>query len=440
MDLIKFFGCENSRMLYEIINQVPSQLFEMAIDVPFVTEEGYRRFGKVRIITSYATAADLEEGNAYIQFRFNDELKPHLLELKRQFTKYDLKNIIHIQSTYSIRMFEILKSYEYKKTIDLEVDYLKNLLEITVKYRLYGDFKRFILDKAQEDLLEHCDIAFNYKEIKRGRRIFIIRFTIFKNEKNYKQSNQISVVDTTTPISIVAEPQPSIQKNKKSIRQEEKKETEKAIIATKNFNSEALYTEFEPDVVKGFGVTPFVLVKLIENYDAELIRKQIRITKRKRGASPTTNIAGFFVEAVKTDYNDPEEAKEAKKQAKIKQLEQLAQAQKEAKRKKERQEEYEELSSMVTTSRNNTIRKLVANDSTLTPRAIEYATARIQSDATLLQTFQQSGYTFAALTLEDWRQEVFLRNQIIEAMQKIEPKSFLYLSSLVERMEEITEA
>ena len=200
--------------------------------------------------------------------------------------------------------------------------------------------------------------------------------------------------------------------------------------------TEALYNEFEADVVKGFGVTPFVLVQLLQNYDAELIRKQIRITKRKRGASPTSNIAGFFVEAVKTDYNDPEEAREAKKQAKIQEIETAKRA---AETRKQLLDEQAELQAFVTSNRNNTIRKLVANDSTLTPRAIEYATARIQSDAALLDVFEQRGYEFNALELDHWRLDEFLRHQVLEAMQQLEPKAFVFLGALVARLEELEE-
>ncbi len=300
-DIINFFECDDSKAVYDIILEVPRQLYQASIQV-FYTVDGYKRSAEVRIITKYTKPEDKIEKNAYIEFHFNDDLKPHLLELKRKFAQYDLINIIHLQSIHSIRLFEILKSHEYKQEVTLTIEYLKELLEITDRYSVYNDFKRYVIERAKKDLLLSCDIYFLYEEIKKRRRVTSLRFLIFKNEKNIKKVK----LSDEQPIS-VAEPQPIIPKTlpvpkeeTKKAKKPEKKQTTKPEITTENNNNETLYTEFEPDVVKGFGVTPFVLVNLIQNYDADLIRKQNRITKRNLGASPTKKIAGFFVENVKT--------------------------------------------------------------------------------------------------------------------------------------------
>jgi hypothetical protein len=178
-------------------------------------------------------------------------------------------------------------------------------------------------------------------------------------------------------------------------------------------------------------------LNLIQNYDAELIRKQIRITKRKRGASPSTNIAGFFVEAVKSDYNDPEEAKQAKKQAKINEQKQAELKQRQQEKRKELQLEYNEIFDIVSTQENNTIRKLVAADATLTARATEHAKYAIFQNLALAKEVLKKGYDLDAIDLDTWRRDVLLRTQIIEAIKTLEPKPFLYLQSFSTRLEEL---
>jgi plasmid replication initiation protein len=180
-DLIHFFDAGDGREVYEIIANVPKQLYNSSIKVPYISEEGHHRYGEMRIITRYTKPEDREQGNAYIEFKFNDDLKPHLLELKRRFLRYDMQNIVGLQSVHSVRMFEILKSYEYLGEVSFEVEFLKTVLELGDKYKLYADFRRYVIDKAREDLTKYCDIFFDYQEIKKGRKVNEIVFIIRKN-------------------------------------------------------------------------------------------------------------------------------------------------------------------------------------------------------------------------------------------------------------------
>jgi plasmid replication initiation protein len=93
-DLIHFFDAGDGREVYDIIASVPKQLYNSSIKVPYISAEGHHRYGEMRIITRYTKPEDREMGNAYIEFKFNDDLKPHLLELKKRFLRYDMQNIV----------------------------------------------------------------------------------------------------------------------------------------------------------------------------------------------------------------------------------------------------------------------------------------------------------------------------------------------------------
>ena len=49
-------------------------------------------------------------------------MKPFLLSLKSHFTTYDVRNILKLPSTYSVRIYELLKQYEKigKRRFDLQ--------------------------------------------------------------------------------------------------------------------------------------------------------------------------------------------------------------------------------------------------------------------------------------------------------------------------------
>jgi plasmid replication initiation protein len=55
-------------------------------------------------------------------------MKPHLLSLQSHFTMYDPKYILGLSSTYSIRIYELLKQYEKirKRVFDLQ-DFKKKI-------------------------------------------------------------------------------------------------------------------------------------------------------------------------------------------------------------------------------------------------------------------------------------------------------------------------
>jgi Initiator Replication protein len=339
------------------------------------------------------------------------------------------------QSSYTVRIYEHLKQYESIGRRKMDIEYIRKTFDLGTKYPLFANFYQRIIAPAHRDINAHSDLMITEIErIKESGKITSLVFKFYRKDTKIEEKIQekAEILEETTFEYIPKTVLPSIEV-KENVPQ-------KADISVKPSvkvpdPTDPLYTEFEPDVIKSFGVTPFVLAQLIQNYDADLIRKQIRITKRKRGASPTSNIAGFFVNAVKTDYNDPVEAKEAQKQARQAENEAIRRA---AEKKQQTLDAIADITNMINTGVNTTIRKLVANDPTITARAIEYATERIITDRTLFNAFRQKGYDFEKLDLETWRNEVFLRNQVIEAMQKLEPKSFLYLSSLRAELEELS--
>jgi hypothetical protein len=129
-----------------------------------------------------------------VEFEISSKLRPYLLEAQKKFLKYKLENILSLRSGYSIRIYEILKDwlelnkrYGNKAEKIISIDEFRNMLEIPHSYR-YNDIKRFVLNKAQEELAKHTDIKFTYEEIKTGRRVTHLKFTIDEIKKD--TSNQ----------------------------------------------------------------------------------------------------------------------------------------------------------------------------------------------------------------------------------------------------------
>lgn len=115
-----------------------------------------------------------------IQYKISEDLKPYLLELKNRFVKYSLKYILPMTSSYSIRIYQLLKEYEKLSKRTFTVDELRDMLQVPISYK-YAQFKQKVLKIAELELVKHCDIYFEYDEIKQGRKVTEILFRIKKN-------------------------------------------------------------------------------------------------------------------------------------------------------------------------------------------------------------------------------------------------------------------
>lgn len=122
--------------------------------------------------------AKIHKFNDTIEIGLNEELKPYLLLLKENFTRYELTNILTMKSKYSIRLYELLKSYSHLHSeIQYSIEELKSILH-TAKYSDYKNFRVNVLDIATSEINEVSDIFISYEPIRERRKIVSIKFTI----------------------------------------------------------------------------------------------------------------------------------------------------------------------------------------------------------------------------------------------------------------------
>ena len=121
-----------------------------------------------------------------ITCRFDKGLKPYLLEMKNRFVISDLRMVLPMRSSYSKRVYLMLKEYAKigDRTMDLED--LQDLLRVPKSLKTYADFKRKVLIKSKEDINKFTDLKVDFKEIKLGRKVSKIVFIIKKNDEDLK--------------------------------------------------------------------------------------------------------------------------------------------------------------------------------------------------------------------------------------------------------------
>ncbi|MET3128232.1 plasmid replication initiation protein [Arcicella rosea] len=179
-EVIQDFELQEDGHSYKYLKQGAERLGRREIRVLMDTPDG-----KMELFTHIATGVKsfVEEKSAkYLDISFHPDMKPFLLQLQSQFLMYDVRNILKLQSSFSIRIYELLKQYETIGKRQIKIQELKEMLDVVDKYPLYGNFKQRVIVKAQEDLEEFTDIKFTFDEVKTGRAVTALTFWITPNK------------------------------------------------------------------------------------------------------------------------------------------------------------------------------------------------------------------------------------------------------------------
>jgi plasmid replication initiation protein len=141
----------------------------------------------------------------------DDDVKKYLIDLKEKFTVYELYNILALKSKYSVRLYELFKSYAFQKEKVFLIDEFKELL-LATNYNNFKDFRNRVLEKAIDEINFYTDLDVSYETITKGRKVIAVKIYIKKkemaenlqayrntiaeiNKRNNQISGQISMFD-----------------------------------------------------------------------------------------------------------------------------------------------------------------------------------------------------------------------------------------------------
>ena len=128
-------------------------------------------------LVGWLSKVKIEPKKGEVQIRLDEDMKPFLLELRASFTKYSLLWTLRMKSKYSIRLYELLKSYQnLNEKINLPLDFLKE--RIGSEYERWVDVKRFCIETAIKEINEQTDLKVSYQIKKKGRAVDRVIFTI----------------------------------------------------------------------------------------------------------------------------------------------------------------------------------------------------------------------------------------------------------------------
>ncbi len=267
------------------------------------------------------------EGDYFI-FEVANPLKEQIV-LGRGYTPLDLLELKNLSGKYAVVFYEILKMYDFKKEIKLELKEIRRLTGTTDLYnKKDGNINFFnwedkVLKEGIEEVNEKTVLNITYEKIKYKGAIKWIEFKISKKE-NFKDIEDAE-----------------IKKEDKNISEEEKEKNREEYRETKKKKKK----EYSEDVNILYNLLPETeqvdcrkdeIEELLKQHSLEYLKADIEYCKKKK----TNDFWGYFIKSTKEGHFSTAEIEKQKKkeEAKRKRIEkEEAEKRKREEREKERE-------------------------------------------------------------------------------------------------------
>lgn len=176
---------------------------QIIFDTKIVVEGNKKMKGVINWFQSIIPVYD-DKGNLCFKFRFAEDLKPFLIELK-EYTQINYLETIPLKSVYSIRLYQVFKAYRDKmrkhqkrSTLVYDLQDLKKVLGVQEKYKDWRKFNERVLRVVESEINEHTSIRVKVGTKRKGRKVTGINFELWDKGSGAKRSGKVKSVDGLT--------------------------------------------------------------------------------------------------------------------------------------------------------------------------------------------------------------------------------------------------
>lgn len=129
------------------------------------------------ILVRWIDKPKINPGKGTIDIRLDKDLMPYLIQVKKHYTQYPLLNVIAMKCKYSVRLYELLKSYANLGSKTFEVEELKKRLNAE-NYVNFSNFRVKVLEPSLAEIKLYSDLDIGYVLRRNGRKVERIDFII----------------------------------------------------------------------------------------------------------------------------------------------------------------------------------------------------------------------------------------------------------------------
>lgn len=187
-ELAEFSNIDNTNAIYRRLLDAVDTLGKKTIKIEEIDKES----GRPKFLVSHLiSSASHIKGSGRLEISIDPKLKPYLIAIKgveTPYTKYRLKFMLQINSSYAKRLYELLTQYKNMnpKKREFSITEIRKELEIKdTEYERFTNFEKRVLEPATSEINEKSDLSVYYEKVKKGRTISKIVFHI---ERKYSSS------------------------------------------------------------------------------------------------------------------------------------------------------------------------------------------------------------------------------------------------------------
>jgi plasmid replication initiation protein len=161
--------------LYRELRDLAKSLKQKPLIIPHHFDDQTKSY--LDLVTSwFETAYVGKNGAGYFAITLSPVLKPYLLQVKREFFRFRLYQVMQLRSGYAIRLYQWAKRWEFRKSVEISVEDLRTVLgannpsgssESRGNLAEYADFKRRAIKPAIDEINKKTDLSLGFRELKR---------------------------------------------------------------------------------------------------------------------------------------------------------------------------------------------------------------------------------------------------------------------------------
>lgn len=154
------------------------RVYDKMLDIRYTirTETKIKKF-----VLFYKYEIDIAE--KYLEIATSPELKYILNSITDNFTKFELKEMTHLKSTYAKNMFRLLKQYKHTGYMKIKIEDFRERLDIPNSYRM-SNINQFVLKPIIKELgFIFNNLNINKIKAKKGRKIEWLEFTFIPEKR-----------------------------------------------------------------------------------------------------------------------------------------------------------------------------------------------------------------------------------------------------------------
>ena len=180
-DIFNFLDMENTNR-YTRMEEVMKRLSQQGIILNLPNDE------KMLVNVTSTLRWGTKDNKDAVLIRFNDVIMPYLIELKNNFTQYQITEIKGLNSKYSLILFKwlMMKYNAYQSNPEISMHDLRELTDTVDSYNArFSLFEDKVLKIAVKEINENTTLNVSYTKVARkGRKITSIQWHTKEKDKD----------------------------------------------------------------------------------------------------------------------------------------------------------------------------------------------------------------------------------------------------------------